>query len=244
MKRHAWPATLAAVLLLAAGVGLLSRGATPPPPAGTEWLAAFREGRQALEYRQWKPEDAQASSKVRDLLGRPEGQTPEGLREAADWLRKEIELGENTLELWSGRPHSEWSKLRDQAERAEKWCQAALQATQGQTGEFTTLAGRLGELRRGAQKLAQWRGEFTLRVAVVPFGQVTSLKRGGLDLPLKDRETPLVLPDLEIADYEIDLASGSQPPLHFAIPAARLREGVTSTLVGDLRKSGTVQIVP
>jgi hypothetical protein len=197
-----------------------------------------------LEYRQWRAANTQAALRVRELLGRPEGQSPEGRREAADWLRKEIELGENTLELWNGRPHPEWSKLRDQAERTQMWCQAATQAIQGQTGEFTPLAGRLSDLGRGAQKFAQWRGEFTLRVAVVPFGQVASLKRGGQELPLKDRETPLVLPDLEIGDYEIDLAGAGQTPFHFVIPAARLREGVISTLVGDLRKSGSVQILP
>ena len=43
---------------------------------------------------------------------------------------------------------------------------------------------------------------------------------------------------------EIDLGAASQPPLHFTIPADRLRDGVTSTLVGDLRKPETIQIVP
>jgi hypothetical protein len=78
----------------------------------------------------------------------------------------------------------------------------------------------------------------------VPFGEVKSLKRAGQQVPLKDRETPLVIPDLEIDDYEIELGSGSKPSFTLAIPAKRLRDGVTTTIVGDLRKAGTVQIIP
>ena len=53
-----------------------------------------------------------------------------------------------------------------------------------------------------------------------------------------------MLSELEIGDYEIDLTAASQPPFHFSIPADRLRDGVTSTLIGDLRKPETVQIIP
>jgi hypothetical protein len=142
------------------------------------------------------------------------------------------------------RPRSEWSKVKDPAARALGWCDAVKAAIGHRKGEFTALAGRLEEVRRGSERLARWRGEFTLRVAVVPFGEISALKRGGQAVLLKDRETPLVLPELEIGDYEIDLSASGQPPLHFTIPADRLRDGVTSTLVGDLRKPDSIQVVP
>src|SRR5579862_7310163 len=244
LKRVAVPVSLIAILAGAIGIALMTRGTTPGTPEGSEWLAAFRAERRALEYREWKADDAAVVGKVRDLLDRLDGQPADSGREAADWMRKEVELAENALELWMGRPRSEWSKVKDQAARALAWCDAVRSVVKDPKGDFAALAGRLEEVRRGAERLARWRGEFTLRVAVVPFGEVNALKRGGQSILLKDRETPLVLPELEIGDYEIDLSAAALPPLHFTIPADRLKDGVTTTLVGDLRKSGSVQIVP
>jgi len=246
LKRNSWPAFVGAVLLIAgiSGFLILARTKETASTAGADWTATFREERRPLEYREWKAGDTRAGARVHELLGGLGSLPPESAHEAADWMRKEIELAENALELWTSRPRSEWSKLRGPASRAVGWCAAAGAATKGVGGEFQALEARLGELRRGCDRLARWRGEFTLRIAVVPFGELTSLKHAGQDLPLKDRETPLVLTELEIDDYEMDLQSTSQPPLHFVIPAARLREGVTTTLVGDLRKPGSVQLVP
>jgi serine/threonine protein kinase len=245
VKRHLVPVALTAILAGSLGIALMMRGGPPPAaPGGSEWLTSFRTERRALEYREWKAQDAAVVETMHHLLDRLDDQPAENNREAVDWLRKEIELAENVLELWMARPRSEWSKVKDQAARALAWCDAVKKAISDRKGDFVALAGRLEEVRRGSERLAQWRGEFTLRVAVVPFGEVNALKRGGQAVLLKDRETPLVLSELEIGDYEIDLTAASQPPFHFAIPADRLRDGVTSTLVGDLRKPESVQIVP
>jgi predicted Ser/Thr protein kinase len=244
LKRHAVPVALGAILAGSLGIALMARGGAPAGTEGAEWLSTFRTERRALEYREWKAQDTASVAKVRELLGRLDDQPADSAREAADWLRKEIELAENALELWMSRPRSEWSKVKDQAGRALAWCDAARSVVQGRKGDFAALSGRLEELRRGAERLARWRGEFALRVAVVPFGEVQGLRRGGQAVPLKDRETPLVLSELEIGDYEIDLTAASQSPFHFSIPADRLRDGVTSTLIGDLRKPETVQIIP
>jgi len=135
-------------------------------------------------------------------------------------------------------------KLKDPGARARDWCDAASAAQKGLAGDFAALSARVAELRRGVDALARWRGEFTLRVAVVPFGEVKSLKRRGREMDLKDRETPLVVPELDIDDYEIELGSGSFPPQTVPIPAERLRDGVTTTIVGDLRKSDTIRLSP
>lgn len=239
LRRNPWPAALALVLAGGLGIGLAARGGAP----GSEWLASFREQRHGLEYREWKPQGA-AAAQVGALLDRLDNQPAESAREAVDWMKKEIELAEKALELWTSRPKSEWSKFREPALRASGWSSAAGGVLRGRKGEFAALSARLEETRRSADRLAHWRGEFALRIAVVPFGEVTALKRDGEPVALKDRETPLVLPELEIGNYEIDLRSGAHPPLHFSIPASRLRDGVTSTLVGDLRKPPTVQLVP
>ena len=132
----------------------------------------------------------------------------------------------------------------DPGARARDWCDAAAAAQKGLGGDFTPLSIRLAELRRGVDVLARWRGEFTLRVAVVPFWEVKSLRRHGRGMDLKDRETPLVVPELEIDDYEIELGSGSLPFQTLSIPAARLRDGLMTTIVGDLRKPETIRLSP
>jgi serine/threonine protein kinase len=244
LKRNAWPAVLGFVALIAAATGILSWATRPAPAPDNGWLKSFRAERRSLEYRDWKAGDAALPVRIHEFLDRAGSSSPEDAREAVDWARKEIEIAENTLELWQSRPRNDWMKLKEAAVRARDWCNAASAALKGLRGDFAPLPTRLADLRRGVDVFALWRGEFTLRVAVVPFGEVKSLKRRGRELELKDRETPLVLPELEIDDYEIELRSGSFPPQTVPIPADRLRDGVTSTLVGDLRKSGTIQLSP
>jgi len=244
VRRNVWPLLLAAVLIIGGVVGLIAWPPASGPSATMEWRTAFNAERRSLEYRTWKSGDDALPSRIRALLLRTASLPAEDAREAADWMRKEIDLAESSLALWQSRPRSDWMTLRDAAAHARDWCDAAGAALNGLKGEFELLAPRLTEIRRGDQAMASWRGEFTLRVAVVPFGQVKSLKRAGRELTLKDRETPLVLPELEIDDYEIEIGSASQPSLQLPIPAARLRDGVTTTIVGDLRKSGSVQIKP
>jgi serine/threonine protein kinase len=244
LKRNIWPAALGFVMLIALAVGVLSWASRPTPAPDTEWLRTFRNERRSLEYRSWNPGDAALPSRIRDFLGRAASSSPEDAREAADWFGKEVEIAENMLEFWLSRPRSEWMKLKDPGTRARDWSDAAAASLQGLSGDFAALSTRLAQLRHGALTLARWRGEFTLRVAVVPFGEVTSLKRQGRELDLKDRETPLVLPELDIDDYEIELGSGSLPPQTLAIPADRLRDGVTTTILGDLRKAGTIRLSP
>jgi serine/threonine protein kinase len=248
IRRNVWPAALGLVMLVAGAVAILSwsRGQSPVPSSApdTEWLRTFRSERRALEYRSWKPADTALPSRIHEFLARAASSSPEDAREAAEWFQKEIEIAENTLELWQNRPRSEWLKLKEPAGRARDWCDAASSALQGLGGAFAPLPGRLAELRRGAEALARWRGEFTLRVAVVPFGQVKALRRRGQEMDLKDRETPLLLSELDIDDYEIDLESASLPPRTIAIPADRLRDGLTTTILGDLRKADSIRLAP
>jgi serine/threonine protein kinase len=244
LKRNIWPAALGSVVLVALAAGIVMWAARPPAPQNLEWLNAFRNERRALEFRTWKVGDPGLPSRIHDLLARVAAHSALDSRESADWFRKEIDLAENGIELWQSRPRADWMKLHDSAVHAMGWCDAASGALAGLKGEFDGFLSRLAPLKSGAETIAAWRGEFTLRVAVVPFGEVKSLKRAGQQVPLKDRETPLVIPDLEIDDYEIELGSGSKPSFTLAIPAKRLRDGVTTTIVGDLRKAGTVQITP
>lgn len=245
MKRNLWPVALGAVLLAGVGVVLAMRAARPAPLSGnSDWLNAFRSERHALEYRSWKPGNAGLPARLHELLARTDSMPAEDGREAADWIRKEVDIAETAVELWQSRPRSEWLKLKEPAVHARGWCDAAGLTLKGLKGEFALLLPRIGDVRRSAEQVAAWRGEFTLRVAVVPFGEVKLLQREGQDVALKDTETPLVIPELEIGDYVIELGSASQPPFRLTIPADRLRDGVTTTVVGDLRRKETVQITP
>jgi serine/threonine protein kinase len=250
VKRNPWPLALGTLALIAAGFGILTWAWRPrPSPAqapaqDSEWSSRFRSERRALEYRTWTPDDAALPSRLNALLSRTGSHPAEELREAADWFRKEIEIAEGALELWQIRPRSEWSRLKEPATRARGWCDAAAAALKGLGGDFALLPPRLADLRRGAEQVAAWKGEFTLRVAVVPFGEVKSLKRRGQEIELRERETPLVLPELEIDDYEIEIGSAKLSTFTLPIPAGRLRDGITTTIVGDLRKAESIKLSP
>lgn len=243
VKRNAWPAALGFVVLLALALGAMVYATRGTAPASPDWISTFRNERRALEFRAWKPGDAALPSRVQGYLARLSAASSDETREAADWFRKEIELAENSVELWQSRPKGEWLKLRDVARHAVGWCDAAGGALAGLKGEFSALAGRLPPLKHSAEVMSAWRGEFTLRIATIPMGALT-LRRGGQEVPLKDREAPLVIPDLEIDDYEIQLATSPEGNFTLALPAKRLRDGVTTTVVGDLRKTDTVKILP
>jgi predicted Ser/Thr protein kinase len=241
VRRNAWlsVSVVLGVMLLGLGLFLWNTGSPPPPPPSDGgWSKAFREARHPLEYRAFAPGDPELPKRIHAIIASGDAQ------EAAEWLKKEVEMAESSAELWEGRPRSEWMTLRDSATRGGTWADAASQAILGLPGEFPALAKRLSDLKGRVKPIASWRGEFTLRVAAVPLGQVRFLKRGGQEIPLKDSETPLVLPDLEIDDYEIRVEAASGTGVTVPIPASRLRDGITSTLSGDLRKAETVILKP
>src|SRR5579862_8703198 len=84
LKRHIVPAALGAILAGSVGIALMTRGGPPPTPDGSEWLAAFRADRRALEYREWKAQDASVVDTVHHLLDRLDDQPADSSREAAD----------------------------------------------------------------------------------------------------------------------------------------------------------------
>src|SRR5579859_1918140 len=94
LKRHSWPAFVGALLLVAGVAGFLILARTKPggTPPGAEWVATFLSERRPLEYREWKAGDTGVPTRIHNLLARLDDLPPELSREAADWLRKEIEL--------------------------------------------------------------------------------------------------------------------------------------------------------
>ncbi len=240
LKRNLVPAALGFALLLAAVIGIVAWSGR----SDSGWIDTFRNERQALEYEAYKPGNAGLPARMNGLLQKFPSLSAGEAREVADWFRAQIEIAEKDGKTWPGRPRSEWPMLKEGASRARAWCDAASTVLQGIGGDLAPLAPRLVAVRRAAEAVLAYRGEFKLRVAVAPFATVKELKRAGQSVPLKDRQTPLVLDELEIDDYEIELSHPSLASVKVSLPASKLADGTTYTIVGDLRKEGSVQVRP
>jgi predicted Ser/Thr protein kinase len=237
IRRNLVPASLGFALLLAFGGGI----ALWAGRLGSGWIDAFRAQRRPLEYASFKPGDLELPTRLNALLAKP-GLSAGDAREATDWFRAQIEIAENDGKAWPLRLKSEWPLLKESASRARAWCDAASGAIQGVTGDLGALAPRFAALRRSAESTLAYRGEFKLRIATMPHVVVKDLKRHGQSLPIKDRQSPLVLENLQIDDYEIELSHPTLPGVTLSLPASKLADGGTYTVVGDLRKEGSVQI--
>lgn len=143
-------------------------------------------------------------------------------RASRDWLREEIEAGAREVAGW---PRASWPEKKAAARRRIEWADAVEPPLLDQAAD---LVPALADLRRKAEEVAVYSGDFTLRV-YVRGASLAGLRRGGAALPLpEDPESPLSLA-LPAGEYEVELrhpAEGSG--------AVKLRgePGRTLTLVG------------
>ncbi|HXG62424.1 MAG TPA: serine/threonine-protein kinase [Planctomycetota bacterium] len=206
-----------------------------PLAAVTRWRKGWLEDRRALVYTAFRPEDAEAASRaaarLRGLRDLPAVET----EEVKDWFRGQIEDVRRDVDRWAARPRSEWPDRREEAARAARWCEAV----RGAVREVPELAGVASEaeaLGARAAAMASYRGTFLLRV-YVRGARVEELRRGGKPVSFPgDPEAPYVV-ELEVDDYEVDLAHASGRETVAVKGAAH---GKTYTLVG---RPGAVRLV-
>jgi serine/threonine protein kinase len=238
IRRNLIPYLLGFGLLVSAAVALVSWAAR----SNSAWMEAFRTGRRSLEYATFKPEDEDAVKRMRDLLSTASDLSDGDRRETTDWFRTQLEIAERDGASWKARPKADWPGLKAPATRARAWSDEVKGILQELGQEGSLLLPRVAEFRKSADQVLGYRGAFRLKVAVMPFAVVEDVRRGGQSIALKDRQTPLVLDDLEIDDYEIVLSHPSLAGTTVSLPASRLANGTTYILAGDLRKEGSIQI--
>jgi hypothetical protein len=237
IRRNLLPASLGFALLVALGVGLVAWAGR----SSSAWIDAFRTERRGLEYASFKAGDAELPGRIHALLTQPGPPSSGDGREASDWFRAQIDIAERDGKAWPLRPHSEWSMLKESAARARAWCEAASLALAGTSGDLEALGSRLPPLRAALDSLLSYKGEFRLKIGTQPGVTVKDLRRRGQSVTLKDRQTPLLLEDLEIDDYEIELSHPKYPGVTLSISASTLADGMTYSVMGDLRKEGSIQ---
>jgi hypothetical protein len=143
-------------------------------------------------------------------------------------------LGQAVLlpgEVW---PRREWMERREEAARRVRWCRAVQSILEG-TDEKFAQARKL--TAAGAERfapVAAWRGCIALSLSATPFAEVRSLRAGDAWVVKDGRKvggppsgevlyTPLVLEDLDIADYTVVLVHPKRGQVTLTIPGRDLR---------------------
>ena len=250
--RSAWR-MIAIVLVLAALAGggylLLNRPEPPvpvvvepppkpPPDPGPspaeiaarkqqEWLRSWLALREALDVQRYRPGDGGLKPRATELLSRMESDAALSDRGiVTDWLNREAREAVQAI--------AALRRDRDEATRLLGWCDLFLAAAEG-VDDLTGAAREIAQSRDDAAAVANYRGSFTLKLAVGPYAEVVRLAREGKEVSLAQRFTPLVISDLEIGEYVLELSHPKHGKKTVTISPDRLREGKTVLVGGRMR---------
>jgi serine/threonine protein kinase len=186
-----------------------------------DWVTKIRPG---LSFSRWKPGDPALADLTRQQFARmTTDANKRDVIDVADWLDLQVrEAVSSSATL---------GKDRDRATRLITWCDLVLSATQN-IDRLKGLTDSLLPAKAAAAKVVNYRGTFTLRIQAGPFAEVTRFSREGKDVQLPARATPLLIPDLEIGDYEIELVHPQMGKKQVKILASELKDGTTYRLSG------------
>jgi hypothetical protein len=214
----------------------------PPPPSDVEavlerekkWLDAWLSVRQELDFNRWQPGDATLAQRTRTLIERMgRDASKRDALDLADWFLGQSRQAQDEL--------ARIGKDRDRAKNLVAWGSVVSSAASG-SDSLKSAVERVNQARGEAEKVADYRGAFTLRFAVGPYAEVTQLRRDGKDVALKKRHTPLLVGSLEIGDYDGELSHPDLGKKRFQFKADRLREGRNYELKG-LMRDGRFELV-
>ena len=187
-----------------------------------DWLTKVRTG---LAFARWKPGDAAFADQTKQLFARMAAEANKrDVPDVTDYLEtqaREAAAAAATL-----------GKDRDRAKRILDWTAMIAAAAQGVDALKASLD-TLPSTRALALKVADFKGTFTLKIAVGPFAQVTKLSKGGTEeVQLPQRSTPLWVRDLVIGDYEIELVHPQLGKKQIRIAEAGLKDGKVYQITG------------
>ena len=250
-------AGIAVVVALIAGGVMMFRKPDPPPPAPPavinpptpppgpaapdpeevkrrereareqKWINDWLGIRQKLNFDFWTPGDAALGAKTTELLGKLDAEA--SVRDAADESEWVINQARSVLQQAQS-----LGKDRDRALKVVGWCDLMTPAMKGSPKLASGLA--LVEQSRGiAAKIAAFKGSVTLKLFVGPFAEVLKVTRDGAPLALSAKSTPLVIPNVEIGDFEVELQHPQHGKKAHKIPASTLKDGKTYVLSGQLK---------
>jgi hypothetical protein len=181
---------------------------------------------------------AGASDKARGLLrdlAQDGGETT--LKDALSWYSDELRVVEERIvKLRRGEAAD-----RRQAAQDGAWCRSSERVLENLAAAKDLLA-RIRVATVAAGEIAGFRGSFRLKISAAPWAEVRRFAREGKEIPLPVRETPLmVAAELELGDYEIELAHPKLGSRTKRLAAKELEEGKTYLLSADL-EAGTITL--
>jgi hypothetical protein len=211
----------------------------PPPPAPTPdelaaaWSREWGLFRPKLAFATFKAGDASRADTAGRLLKRmaAEASVRDQL-EASQWVASETDLVSKGVKTF----------LRDEARRAVAWCDTLASAAAG-IDALRAPRELLASIRAEAARIAAFRGSFTLKIGPAPYAENVRVLREGVEIPVGEGATPLVLVDLEIGDFMIELSHPEAGKHTVHLTPAMLKEGGTYVLSGRM-KGGELVVSP
>jgi predicted Ser/Thr protein kinase len=217
----------------------------PPPPPGPaapdpeelkrrekedreqKWINEWLGIRQKVNFDFWAPGDAALGPKAVELLGKLDADA--SVRDVADETEWLMNQARTVL-----RQAQSLGTDRAQALKVVGWCDVMGPALKG-SPKLASASGMVEQSRTIAAKIASFRGSVTLKLFVGPFAEVVRVSREGTNLTLAAKATPLVVPNVEIGDFEVELSHPQHGKKVEKIPASKLKDGKTYVLSGRLQ---------
>ena len=149
--------------------------------------------------------------------------------EVISWFTEQVEKAESSLQnIPTG-----MEERRATASKIVGWCDTILAAGKGL--DSIQQATDPAPIRARAAQIADFKGSFTLQILVGPYAEVTKLVRNDKDVPLAQRFTPLVVGNLEIGDYVIELSHPQHGKKVERLAAKDLKNGKAYLLSGRIQ---------
>jgi serine/threonine protein kinase len=187
-----------------------------------DWVNKVRPN---IAYGRWKQKDPALTDLVKQLLGRM----------ATDANTRDVPPVADFIDLQVREAVAAAGALtksdRVRAQHLIDWCDMILVVSKD-VARLKDSVDSLAPARETAMKIADYKGTFALRINVGPFAEITKLSRGGKDIQLPKRFTPITLTELEIGEYDLELFHPQLGKKTIKIAATDLKDGKTYQISG------------
>ena len=223
--------------------------------ARRQWLSDFRQARAPLTLDEFRAGDAENEKKAAALQATlrraDEFIRVADMKDVVQWFRDQAGLGRNTVDAWLAADKKSWVGKRAEAQRLIEWSAAARKALDGLGGDYATVSQAYGAVSESATRVIAYRGTATLRIHVLPWAKVESLKSGERYVIKagkledatrgtpsdEDLTSPVAINDLEIDDYELELSHPELGKKTVKLSREAMENGREYNVVGDMGKT-------
>jgi len=251
VRRNPWPVAAAMAVLAALGaVGVLLMNPDLPPPtpgngsptAEQLWEREFEESKKYLAVISFKADRVKEGAGLLDRI--PAG----SVAAAANWFQGQIQA------LPEIPRKEEWILKQSLAQEAGEWCSAIAGLLETRPGELAEAGKAIRAAGDRYVPVISYRGKIQLRVLADPYAQIRSLTVDGAaviedgklvgDAQCRDATltTPLLLTQLDIGDYALELAHPEHGVRALTIKGDGLQNDARRTLSVDMLRPDSFKL--